>query len=47
MMLTNAFIGKIKKPTNSELTQALGPAKTLWDQLLAELAEQFNLIDQE
>jgi hypothetical protein len=46
-MLPNAFIDKPKKPTEAELTSALGPAKELWDQLLAELADQFNLVDQE
>jgi hypothetical protein len=44
---TNAFIGKTKKPTPAEITKALGPAKSLWDQLLAELADQFELTDQE
>jgi hypothetical protein len=33
----NAFIGKAKKPTDAELATALGPAKAVWDQLLAEL----------
>lgn len=47
MTLTNAFIGKLKKPTADELAEAIGPVKALWDQLLAELADQFNLIDQE
>jgi hypothetical protein len=44
---TNAFIGKLKKPTNADLTKALGPTKSLWDQLLAALADQFELVDQE
>jgi hypothetical protein len=47
MTPTNAFIGKLKKPTSADLTKALGPAKSLWDQLLAELADQFDLVDQE
>jgi hypothetical protein len=47
MTLTNAFIGKLNKPTDGDLTEALGPIKALWDQLLATLADQFNLIDQE
>jgi hypothetical protein len=46
-MLPNAFIGKPKKPTAAELTAALGPAKALWDQLLARLADEFNLTVQE
>jgi hypothetical protein len=47
MTLTTAFIGKLKKPTRADLTKALGPTKSLWDQLLAELADQFDLTDQE
>jgi len=39
-MLPNAFIGKTKKPTKEELAAALGTAKALWDQLLADLAHE-------
>ena len=46
-MLPNAFIDKSKKPTAAELTAALGPAKALWDQLLAGLADEQNLTVQE
>ncbi|MGA2062674.1 MAG: DUF3788 domain-containing protein [Thermoguttaceae bacterium] len=46
-MLSNAFIDKTKKPTDDELTAALGPAKAIWDQLLAELADEYNIVDQE
>ena len=46
-MLPNAFIDKPKKPTEAELTAALGPAKALWDQLLAGLADERNLTVQE
>ena len=46
-MLPNAFIGKPKKPTAAELTAALGPARALWDQLLARLADEHNLTVQE
>ena len=46
-MLPNAFIDKPKKPTAAELTAALGPAKALWDQLLAGLADEHNLTVQE
>ncbi len=38
VMPPNAFIGKRKKPTVAELAAALGPAKAVWDQLLAVLA---------
>jgi hypothetical protein len=37
-MLLNAFIGKAKKPTDGELAAELGPARALWDQLVAGLA---------
>jgi hypothetical protein len=46
-MLPNAFIEKPKKPSEAELTAALGPAKALWDQLLAGLADEHNLTVQE
>jgi hypothetical protein len=37
---TNAFAGRTEAPAESDLTQALGSAKPLWDQLLAEVAEK-------
>jgi hypothetical protein len=43
-MLPNAFIGKSDKPTDKELTTALGPAKKLWDKLIAGLVKE-NSID--
>ena len=39
-IITNAFIGKKEKPTDSELASALGHAKLVWDQLLTELAQE-------
>lgn len=42
-MTTNAFIAKTEKPTDIELTAALGPAKTVWDQLLSDLAREFDV----
>ncbi len=36
----NAFIGQTKQPTGEELAAALGPVKSVWDQLLAGLAEE-------
>jgi hypothetical protein len=41
-MLANAFINKTDAPTTDELAAALGPAKALWDKLLAELPEDCN-----
>ncbi len=39
----NAFIGQAKEPTDCELTAALGAAKALWDQLVAELTGEQKL----
>jgi len=46
-VLANAFIDKPKKPTEEELAAALGPAKTMWDRLVADLAEQNGVDVQE
>ena len=41
-MPANAFIGKAEKPTDEELATSLGPAKAVWDQLLADLAQELG-----
>jgi len=46
-MTPNAFIGKTKQPTDGELTAALGPARATWDQLLADLAQEYGASVQE
>ncbi|HUI55829.1 MAG TPA: DUF3788 domain-containing protein [Bryobacteraceae bacterium] len=46
-MRPNAFIGKAERPTDGELAAALGPAKSLWDQLVASLVDDFQLDGQE
>jgi hypothetical protein len=46
-MLTNAFIGKKEPPTDSDLTTALGPTKTAWDQFLAGLAREHDVTGRE
>jgi hypothetical protein len=46
-MSPNAFIGKAKKPTDGALTAALGPAKAIWDQLVAGLTDECGVVDQE
>jgi hypothetical protein len=46
-MLPNAFIGKSKKPTDDELAEVLGAAKSLWDKLLVELADELKIVDSE
>lgn len=42
-MSDNAFIGKMEQPAEGELTTALGPAKEVWDRLLAGLAEEHGV----
>jgi hypothetical protein len=42
-MLPNAFIGKLKKPTERELAEALGPSKELWDKLSNDLAQEHEV----
>jgi hypothetical protein len=46
-MLPNAFIDTSTKPTGAELAAELGPSKTLWDQLVADLANDSNVNIQE
>jgi hypothetical protein len=41
-MFENAFIGHTAKPTETELSEALGAAKAPWDQLLKDLGTEFN-----
>jgi Protein of unknown function (DUF3788) len=47
MDLPNAFIDKPEKPTDDELSAALGASKPLWEQLLAELADEYDVGIQE
>ena len=42
-MTPNAFTGKTEQPTDGELTAALGPARAVWDQLLADLDREFGV----
>jgi hypothetical protein len=39
----NAFIGKLKKPTEAELGAELGAGKTLWDKLVSDLTAEHGL----
>jgi hypothetical protein len=43
MVLTNAFVGKPKPPTESELKAELGASKALWDELVDDLAKEHKL----
>jgi len=43
----NAFVGKPKAPTAEELAAELGPAKSVWDQLIARLAAESGISEQE
>ena len=39
----NAFLGRTTRPSDSDLEKALGRAKPLWDQLVAELASEHDV----
>lgn len=43
----NAFVGRTTRPSDSDLEKALGRAKTLWDQLVAELAAEHDVTTRE
>jgi hypothetical protein len=43
----NAFVGKTTRPSDSDLEKALGRAKPLWDQLVAELASEHGVTTRE
>lgn len=43
----NAFVGKSARPSDSDLEKALGPAKRLWDRLVAELASEHDVTTRE
>jgi hypothetical protein len=38
--ISNAFIGRTEKPSEAGLGEALGPAKAVWDELIAHMAAQ-------
>jgi hypothetical protein len=46
-MLPNAFIDKPGEPTDLDVAEVLGPAKAHWDRLLADLAQECDLVVQE
>ena len=46
-MHPNAFIGRPEPPAEADLESALGPAKALWDQLLAALASDLDVTTRE
>lgn len=46
-MTVNAFISKPSQPSDKELAAALGPAKAVWDQLLADLSDEHDVNDHE
>ena len=39
----NAFIDKTTPPTDADVAAALGPAKAVWDRLLSDLAQEFDV----
>jgi hypothetical protein len=42
-MIANAFIGKPTRPGDDEVSAELGSAKTLWEQLLTDLALEHEI----
>lgn len=46
-MLPNAFTGKPKQPSESELAAEIGLGKKLWDELAATLKEELGVVVQE
>ena len=46
-MLTNAFVDRKAEPTEEALSKALGPARALWDRLLAKLSADRSIDKQE
>jgi len=47
MEVPNAFIGKKVQPTADELSNALGPTATLWNQLVDWFAADQHVVEQE
>lgn len=47
VMAPNAFIGRTERPTCADLDKALGPAKPVWDKLIADLAAEDDVAIQE
>lgn len=45
--LPNAFCGWEEPPSERELAKALGPCRALWDELLAQLADELDLTSRE
>jgi hypothetical protein len=46
-MTPNAFIGRTKPPTDPDLAAALGEVKSLWDQVVVDMARDLELADRE
>jgi hypothetical protein len=43
----NAFIGRTRIPTDADVAAVLGPAKSLWDSIVVEMAQELGLADRE
>ena len=42
-MTPNAFVGRATEPGDNDLAAALGPVKSVWDRLIAELASEYQV----
>ena len=47
MKILNAFVGKSEKPTQAELSSALGTSSKIWDQFVDWLAKEQGVAVQE
>ena len=47
MEYTNAFVGKVQQPTDTEVAEALGSAVALWNQFIQWMAEKEAVTEQE
>jgi hypothetical protein len=47
MEARNAFVGKNQKPSPAELSAALGPTATLWNDFVAWMASELGVVTQE
>jgi hypothetical protein len=43
----NAFVDKCEQPADDEVAAELGRSKSVWDRLLQELAQEYQLVDRE
>jgi hypothetical protein len=45
--IPNAFVGKMEKPSPKELTEALGPAFVVWNEIVDRIGSELSVVDPE